>query len=157
MIPQRIWQEKFAEIIRDVFFADTELKRLMKIPENTTIIQFIDKYFIRAGYTNTQLTNEAVRIVYGTYGSWSTDSEHVYKHQLTFDIYVKTSELHNSESNRLLYRTDLIADRIRYLLTCGDRYVKNAYRFWYAGEADLGSSTIGYSRHNISFNYMKTV
>lgn len=36
------WTNEWNNIIRHTLFQDTELKTLMKIPEGTTIIDFID-------------------------------------------------------------------------------------------------------------------
>lgn len=155
-MPYSSWLKEWNDIIRFVFFKDEELKTLMKIPAGTSIIQFVDKYFIRAGYTSEILTNEPVRIIYGTLGSWETNNQKVSKNTLTFDIFVKQEELHNIGDDRLVYRTDLIADRIKQLLV-SDHFVHNtAYKFWIVGECDLGSPVIGYNRKNVTFGYMKT-
>jgi hypothetical protein len=46
------WIHDWNEIIRDVIYPDTELRRLMRLPKGTGIIEFIDKYFMRSGYSN---------------------------------------------------------------------------------------------------------
>ena len=150
------WLKEWNDIIRNVFFPDEELKTLMEVPAGTNIITFIDKYFIRAGFTSEVLTNEPVRVIYGTLSSWETNNPHVTSNTMTFDIYVKTHELHNVGTDRLLYRTDLIADRIKQLLLKSHFVADTGYHFVLAGEADLGTSVIGYSRKNVSFDYMKT-
>lgn len=164
------WLQEWNDIIRHVFFADEELKKLMLIPAGTTIIQFIDKYFIRAGYTSEILTDEPVRIIYGNLTESMTKNTHVSVNAITFDVFVRKDQLHNVGDDRLLYRTDLITDRIKQLLLTSpthhvkikdrevdpDNYYDSAYRFYFAGEADLGSSVIGYNRRNVSFTYKKT-
>lgn len=152
-IPVRTWHDAWNDIIRDVIFADDQLKRLMKIPEDTNIIDFIDRYFIRAGFTNNLLTNESVRIVYGDVFS-DLQTYKVSRNEMSFDIYVKTEDLHNVEKDRLVLRTNRIAERLIYLLT-KSRYTKD-YRFWVVHDHDMGTSTIGYVRHNVSFQYLKT-
>lgn len=147
------WMTFWNNIIRNVIFQDQQLKKLMKIPDGTNIVEFIDRYFIRAGYTSKTLKDEPVRIVYGDISGSDVGNPYVTKNQMSFDIYVKTQQLHNATKDRLMFRTQLIADRIAYLLT-KDRYVEN-YRFWIAGDHDMGTSTIGYARYNITFNYMK--
>lgn len=102
----RSWNEELNDIIRSVFFADEELRRLMKLPETISIIDFIDRYFIRAGFTNTLVVDEPVRIIYGNVASSTTDSPFVLRNEISFDIYVKKEELHNVERDRLMYRTD---------------------------------------------------
>lgn len=151
------WMNDWNDIIRYVIFPDEELKSLMMVPEETTIIQFTDKYFIRAGYTNELLEKEDVRIVYGDTDAVSTNVPNVKKNVLSFDIYVRKTDLHNVTNDRLQYRTHLIANRLNTLLTKGGtsgRYL-GGYRFWPSKETDLGTRTVGYVRYNISFEYMR--
>lgn len=154
---QNVWTREWNNIIRYVLFADDELKKLMKLPENISIIDFIDNYFVRGGSANKILSDQAVRIVYG---SLTTDelnnTPYVTENTLTFEIYVKKTELHNFSDDRLEMRTVAIADRIKYLLT-RSRYVQDLYRFRVAAENDMATSTIGYSRYAISFKYLKVV
>lgn len=150
------WVNAWNKIIRKVIFPDCELKKLMKIPAKTKITDFIQYYFIRAGYTNELLTNQICRIVYGDIAGKDTDVPNVRKNMMTFDIYVKTKNLYDTdEDDMLISRTQLIASRLEYLLT-KDRYLyETGYRFWIAGDWDLGTRTTGYSRYTISFYYMK--
>ena len=149
------WINAWNKIIREVIWKDHELKTLMKIPPKTGIIQFIDRYFIRAGYTNKLLTDEVCRIVYADVQGAETNVPNVKKNMMTFDIYVKQDELHNVGDDRLVFRTHLIAARLNKLLT-QDRYLADTgYRFWIAGDWDLGTRTIGYARYTIAFHYMK--
>lgn len=153
MLPQT-WSDDWNYIIRNVFFADDELRSLMKVPEDISVVEFIDRYFIEAGFSNSLLVNEPVRIVYGEMYSDQTASPHVLKQELSFDIYVKREELHNIGNDRLVLRTKAIANRIIYLLTMKERYIRG-YRFWIAGDTDVGTTTIGYVRRNVSFHFMK--
>lgn len=149
------WINAWNKIIREVIWKDHELKTLMKIPAKTGIIQFIDRYFIRAGYTNKLLSDEVCRIVYADVQGSDTNVPNVKRNMMTFDIYVKQDELHNVGDNRLQFRTHLIAARLNKLLT-QERYLKDTgYRFWIAGDWDLGTRTIGYARYTIAFYYMK--
>lgn len=150
----RSWIDDWNDIIRNVIFKDEELKSLMKLPANTNIITFIDKYFIRAGYTTEVLTNESVRIVYGTIARGDAMNPYVTRNEMSFDIYVKLEDLHNVERDRLVFRNHLIAKRLIDLLT-NQRYL-GAYRFTVEGEGDMGTSTIGYTRYNVTFGFMKT-
>lgn len=149
------WINAWNKIIREVIWKDHELKTLMKIPAKTGIIQFIDRYFIRAGYTNKLLSDEVCRIVYADVQGSDTNVPNVKRNIMTFDIYVKQDELHNVGDDRLQFRTHLIAARLNKLLT-QERYLKDTgYRFWIAGDWDLGTRTIGYARYTIAFYYMK--
>ena len=149
------WIDAWNKIIREVIWKDHELKTLMKIPAKTGIIQFIDRYFIRAGYTNKLLSDEVCRIVYADVQGSDTNIPNVKRNMMTFDIYVKQDELHNVGDDRLQFRTHLIAARLNKLLT-QERYLKDTgYRFWIAGDWDLGTRTIGYARYTIAFYYMK--
>ena len=149
------WIDAWNTIIRKVIWPDHELKTLMKIPAKTGILQFIDRYFIRAGYTNKLLTDEVCRIVYADVQGSETDVPGVTKNMMTFDIYVKTEELHNIGDDRLKMRTHLIAERLFKLLT-SERYLADTgYRFWIAGDWDMGTRVTGYVRYTIAFRYMK--
>lgn len=151
---QQTWADNWNSILRTVIFKDDELKRLMLIPESATIIDFRDKYFIQAGYTSESLTNEPVRIIYGHINVGDDEnSECVSKMKLSFDIYVQSKQLYNATKDRLKRRSDLIAERLLFLLK-KQRYLFG-YRFYNPKENDLGTSTIGYTRKNITFSYMK--
>ena len=147
------WIEDWNDMIRNVIFKDEILKTLMNVPAKTTIIDFTNNYFIRAGYTNKVLTDESVRIVYGIVGS-NTYNPDVTKNQISFDIYVKNEDLHNVGRDRLVNRTQLIAKRLFELLM-KQRY-NGVYRFFSPYEGDMGTSAIGYSRYNASLSFMRT-
>ena len=149
------WIRDWNAIIRSVIFPDYELKELMKLPSKINIIQFIDKYFIRAGFTNKLLENEPVRIVYSDIQGHDTDVPNIKKNMMMFDIYVKIDDLHNYGEDRLMMRTQLIANRLTQLLT-SERYLTNTgYRFWIAGDWDAGTKTVGYARYTLALYYMK--
>ena len=149
------WTSEFNDIIRHVIFKDRILRELMMLPEDTTIIQFIDKYFMRVGTSSEPLKDENVRIVYGSVGRGLASDVHVLSQELSFDIYVKQTQLHNVGNDRLVYRTELIADRLNQLLC--DQYDERLgpYRFRCIGRSDMSTGTIGYVRYNISFSYMR--
>lgn len=149
---QDAWIDDWNEIIREDIFADEVLRALMKLPDGTKIIEFIDRYFIRAGYTNKILTDEDVRIVYGSVAV-PTNISGVTKNQMSFDIYVKNEDLHNVGKDRLVMRTHLIAKRLIYLLT-KERY-NGAYRFYDPHEGEMGTSAVGYARYNVTLSYTK--
>lgn len=146
------WIDDWNTLLRTTIFADDILKALMKIPDKTNIIEFIDRYFIRAGYTNKILSNEAVRIVFGTI-STPTNIDGVTKNQMSFDIYVKHEDMHNVGEDRLVMRTHLIAKRLIYLLT-KERY-NGVYRFYDPHEGDMGTSAIGYVRYNVTLSFTR--
>ena len=149
------WINAWNKIIRNVIFKDYELKRLMKIPAKTGVIQFTDRYFIKAGYTSKLLTDETCRIIYADVEGKPTDVPNVRRNMMTFDIYVKNEELRGVGDDGLVLRTHLIAERLFKLLT-KERYLEETgYRFWPAGDWDLGTRTPGYSRYTIAFYYMK--
>ena len=149
------WDNDWNSILRDVIFADSELKSLMKVPANTSIMTFIEKYFIRAGYTNRLLENEHVRVVYADVLGSDLNVRNIRRNMLTFDIYVKMEDLHNYGRDRLQERTHLIGNRIFKLLT-SETYVNNTgYRFDIAGAWDQGTRTVGYARYTIALYYKK--
>ena len=154
-MPVNAWINEFNDIIRYVIFPDAELRELMMLPANTSIINFIDKYFMRVGTSSEPLSNEDVRIVYGTVGTGLANDVHVLRQEISFDIYVRQKCLHNVGNDRLVFRTELIADRLNRLLT--DQYDERlgGYRFRCIGQSDMSTTTIGYVRYNISFAYKK--
>ena len=149
------WFDAWNKIIREKIYPNHRLKMLMKIPPKTGVIQFVDRYFIRAGYTNKLLTDEVCRIVYSDAQGAPTDVPKVTKNMMTFDIYVKTDELHNYGDDRLRMRTHLIAECLHKILT-EERYLADTgYRFWPAGDWDLGTRTVGYARYTVAYYYLK--
>ena len=150
------WVNAWNTIIRKLIFKDSELKQLMKLPSNTNIIQFVNRYFIRAGFTNELLTDEVCRIIYSDSASFDTAVPNVKKHTLTFDIFVKKEEMNNVGNDRLVTRLDLITEKLYKIMT-SERYLADTgYRFWpAAGDLDLGTSTVGYARRTLAFYYMK--
>lgn len=149
------WVNTWNTIIRRIIFQDEELKSLMKIPQGTSIINFIDNYFIKAGYTNKLLTNETCRIIYSDVKASDTNVPNITRNILAFDIYVKIEDLHNVGNDRLVFRTQLIAARLKYLLMKERYLLDSGYRMSMAGEWDNGTRTNGYARYTIAFYYMK--
>ena len=145
------WINAWNKIIREVIWRDYDLKRLMKIPPKTGILQFCNRYFIRAGFTSELLTDEVCRIVYADMQGHDTEVKNVRKNMMTFDIFVKQEELHNVGDDRLISRADLIAERLYKLLTSERYLAETGYRFWIAGDWDLGTRTSGYARKSIAF------
>ena len=149
------WTKAWNRIIREKIWPDHELKVLMKLPPKTGILQFCNRYFIRAGFSNKLLTDEVCRIVYADTMSSDTAVANVKKNIMTFDIYVKHEEMYNVGDDRLISRLDLIADKLNRILT-SERYLADTgFRFWIASELDLGTSTVSYARKTIAYYYMK--
>lgn len=149
------WIKGWNSIIRNVIFKDYELRKLMKLPSKTGVIQFTERYFVKAGYTNKLLTDESCRIVYSDVQASETDVPNVKKNMLQFDIYVKNEELRTCSDDGLILRTHLIAERLFKILTKTRYLNETGYRFWLAGEWDIGTRTAGYTRCKIAFYYMK--
>lgn len=152
------WDECWRDVIRKIIFPDSELKELMCVPDGTTIIQFIDKYFVRAGYTSEILTNEDVRIVYSVVHTNDLSIQNAGEYELHFDIYVRQQRLHDVGRDRLAFRTDLIAKRLKELLFIEPQKHSGfvgMFRFYNPKESDLGTRTIGYTRHNLRFNFKR--
>ena len=149
------WVDAWNTIIRKVIWPDHDLKVLMKLPPKTGIIQFVDRYFIRAGYSNKLLTDEVCRIAYSDMQGYETDVPNVKKNLMLFDIYVKQDELRNIGDDRLITRIDLIVAELEKLLTSKRYLADTEYRFWIAGDWDGGTRVTGYQRKTIAFHYMK--
>lgn len=150
------WLREWNDIIRYVIFPDEELRSLMELPEKTSIMTFIDKYFIRTSTVSEPLTDEIVRISYGTYGT-NPDVPHVLDQRISFEIYVQKKHLHNVGDDRLMYRTELIAERLRELLTKKYDPRLGGYNFICVGESEMSTNTIGYVRYNVTFKYVRVV
>lgn len=149
------WVNAWNTIIRKLIWPDEELKTLMKLPAKTNIIQFVDRYFIRASFTNNLLTDEICRIVYSDSPGYETDVPNVKRNLMIFDVYVKESEQRNIGNDRLVTRADLIVARLGKLLTSKRYLEETGYRFWIAGDWDGGTRVTGYVRKSIAFHYMK--
>ena len=149
------WVDAWNTIIRKVIFKDTELKRLMGIPSKTNIIQFADRYFVKAGYTSKLLTDEVCRVIYADTQVGETNVPNVTTNLLTFDIYVRADELRNASNDGLVMRTQLIAARLERLMMQDEYVAETGYRFRLAGEWDRGTRTNGYARYAIGFYYKR--
>ena len=113
MYTQKIqtWKDNWNDVIRYVIFKDAPLKELMLIPENTSIVNFIDKYFIQNEVGDEILCDEKVRVVYYDSKGKDTGNKGVRLHYKEFDIFVRDDVLHTASDDRLQNRYDLIAER----------------------------------------------
>lgn len=155
------WDDDWLDIIRDVIYPDETLKTYMCVPEDTTILGFIENYFIPAGSTTSELlTNEDTRIVYGFYVSGPTNIQNAHEMTLSFDIYCRKERLYDvDDADALVQRTQRIARRLNQLLYLEPRDHSNGfvgvYRFYDPREGPLGTRTIGYERYNLSFTFQR--
>lgn len=150
----RTWKDNWNNVIRYVLFPDEKLKRLMKIPTGTSITDFIDRYFVQDENAGEILINEPVRIVYWDSEGRESGNMNVRNKYKEFDIFVKDDILHNTTEDRLQFRYDLIAERLKYLLL-KDTHVQHL-RFKFEDEYNLWTKTIGYKRYHIVFSYKTT-
>ena len=148
----KTWNDNLNDVIRDVFFADEELIDLMLIPNEykDDIATFIQKYFVKDVTSDEIITNEDVRICYFQSEGRSIGMN-VLKKYWNFDIYVKDSKLHTATLDLLQSRDELIAEKIKELLT-DKRYVCQM-RFHFEDNYDLYTKLIGYHRYRIIFSY----
>lgn len=148
----KTWKDNINDVVRDVIFADAELLDYMMIPDcdKDDIIKFIDKYFIRNPAPDEILTTEDVRICYGDLAGRSI-GKYVLKKLIFFDVYVKNDHLHDAKDDMLVFRTDIICQRIKELLT-DQKYVCRV-DFTYEDDYGLFTKMIGYTRHRIVFSY----
>lgn len=72
-----------------------------------------------------------------------------------FDIYVRSTSLHDATRDRVQYRTHLIAKRLKEILLGQDTVCRIRYR--YGDEYDLWTKMIGYQRYHIYFAYRTTI
>ena len=152
----KTWDDNWNDIIRYDIFQDAYLKELMCISPKTTIIDFVENYFIEdASGTDQQLVNEPVRIVHYDNEGTDTGNKNVLLRYKEFDIYVKKTELYNATNDRLKSRCKLIAERIKFLLL-HDFHIHDLH-FEYENEFDMWTKTVGYKRYHIVFSYKTTV
>jgi len=127
----------------------------MLVPEGTSIVTFMDKYFIRDGSTDELLTKEKVRIVHRDAPGFSTFNPNVQGKYHEFDIFVSEDVEHTASNDWLKSRQILIAQRIKYLLL-RNRHTEHI-RWRYEDEFDQWTKTVGYKMYKITFYYKTTV
>ena len=151
----RTWDDDWNEVIRTIFFQDTQQKSLMMVPEGTPIVGFITNYFVSSAAPDEFLKTENVRInQYDTQG-YETGNKNVIRKYKEFDIYVKNAVLYKATNDRIKARTELIAERIRYLLL--RKYSVCGLHFDYRDSYGLWTKTIGYTRLHLVFCYRISV
>lgn len=151
----KTWDDNWNNIIRDVQFKDDKLKEWMLVPQDTSIIQFITKYFIKDAAPDALLTTELVRVNYYDAQGYETNNPNVLRKYKHFDIYVKENMLYNATDDRLKSRVNLIAERIKYLLI-REKIVCDLH-FDFRDEYDLWTKTVGYQRYHLVFAYRVSV
>lgn len=152
----KTWDDNLNDVVRDVFFVDSDLLDAMMIPKNTrnNVVDFVENRFIRDPAPDELITTEDVRVCY--YRSQGRSlGYHVNKRFIWMDVYVKTDHLHDYDNDLLKYRTDVICQRIKELLL-SKKYVCNL-RFEYEdGPYELYTKLVGYRRTRIVFSYKTT-
>lgn len=149
----KTWDDNWNDVVRYEFFQDEYLKRQMCVPPNTTISQFIEKYFIEDAGTDQLLTNEPVRVVCYDNEGIGTGNKNVLLRYKEFDIYVNKKVLYNVTEDRLKTRYRLISERIKWHLL-KDQHIHGLH-FEYANEFNMWTKTVGYERYHLVF-YFKT-
>lgn len=151
---ERTWKDNWNNIVRHVFFKDEKLREYMMIPENCTVTRFVDKYFLEDNSAGEIITDEAVRVIcYDEKGILANNSKVMINYK-EFDIYVKDNVLHTATRDRIQNRYDLIAERLRYLLTRQKVVEHMSFRF--EDEFNLWTKTAGYKRFHVVFSYKTT-
>ena len=151
VLKTKTWKDNWNNVIRHVLFPDEELRKLMLLPDDISIIEFIDKYFIQDENAGEQLISEPVRILYWDSEGRDSGNMNVRNKYKEFDIFVKEDVLHTATNDRLQNRYDQIAERQKYLLL-KDTHVQGL-RFRYEDDYNLWTKTIGYKRHHVVFSY----
>lgn len=151
VLKTKTWKDNWNNVIRHVLFPDEELRKLMLLPDDISIIEFIDKYFIQDENAGEQLISEPVRILYWDSEGRDSGNMNVRNKYKEFDIFVKEDVLHTATNDRLQNRYDQIAERQKYLLL-KDTHVQGL-RFRYEDDYNLWTKTIGYKRYHVVFSY----
>lgn len=137
--------------IRLLLFNDDELKELMAIPEDDfhSIIAFRDKYCIAGAGTYENIEMDIpVRLLVSWATMSQTNNNYVNYRPLDFEIWVQRSKEYGVTNNVFDRRQELIADRIKHLLT------KNRiehFKFIFDDMNDMRSNTQDYNRFFIRF------
>ena len=127
----------------------------MMVPEDANIISFINNYLISSAAPDELLTTENVRVNHYDTQGYDTGNKNVIRKYKEFDIYVKNAVLYNATNDRIKARTELIAERIRYLLL--RKYSVCGMHFDYRDSYGLWTKTIGYTRLHLVFCYRISV
>ena len=148
----KTWNDNLNDVVRDVLFPNKQLLDMMLVPISvrTDIMTFINKYLVRDVTPDEIVKDEDVRVIYFTSEGRSIGSNMVKKY-LNFDIYVKDEHVHDYGNDLLAFRTEVIAEKLKELLT-GKRYVCNL-RFDFVDQHDLYTKAVGYKRYRITFSY----
>lgn len=125
----------------------------MLVPDDISIVQFIDRYFVNSAASDELVSNEMVRIVY--YDTKGRDIQrNVYSKYKEFDIYVREEFLYTASEDRLKSRGYLIMERIKYLLL--RKFSTCNIHFRYEDDYELWTKTVGYRRYHLVFAYNTT-
>ena len=127
----------------------------MMVPEDANIISFINNYLISSAAPDELLTTEKVRVNHYDTQGYDTGNKNVIRKYKEFDIYVKNAVLYSATNDRIKARTELIAERIRYLLL--RKYSVCGMHFDYRDSYGLWTKTIGYTRLHLVFCYRISV
>lgn len=125
------------------------------VPEDANIISFINNYLISSAAPDELLTTEKVRVNHYDTQGYDTGNKNVIRKYKEFDIYVKNAVLYSATNDRIKARTELIAERIRYLLL--RKYSVCGLHFDYRDSYGLWTKTIGYTRLHLVFCYRISV
>lgn len=127
---------------------------MIPLAERKNIMKFTSSYFIRSSMPDALIINEKVRVVYSDTEGAPMNISQMRRRYMAFDIYVKNEEVNTFDSDRLKLRQQLIARRIRYLLTNARKSCNIA--FTTIDDFDLGTKTTGYQRYHLVMEYRKT-
>lgn len=151
----KTWKDNLNDVVRDVFFTDTELLDYMLIPQSDreNIIKFQENYFVKDPDPDELITKEQVRVCYGDKEGTSI-GKNALKKYLVFDVYVKKEHVHDVSNDMLASRLDYICEKIKEDLT--DKKYVCRIDFSYVDDFPLYTKMIGYMRHRIMFSYKIT-
>lgn len=149
----RTWSDNWNDVIR-IIFKDRIMRELMLIPDDCTITQFIDKYFIEASATDEILTDEKVRILWFDGQGSATRNQGVRIKTKEFEIFVHKDYLHKATNDRLQNRCRLIEQRLKEILLSSTHICQ--LRFHFESGYNLWTKSTGYVRYHSVFSYKVT-
>lgn len=154
----KTWEDNWNDTIKYTLFKNADLKNEMLIPteKQSSLKDFISKYFIEDMATDALVIDEDVRIIWSIESNpFVKNSRFIHQKYLVFDIYVKRNQLYTVDAeDRLRARDVAIAKRLRYLLT--HKKSVNGITFDFADEFRPMSKAVGYQRLRVVFTYFVT-
>lgn len=145
-------QKDITKAIRLLLFNDEKLMDLMMVPadKRDDLVSFRDEYCVVGldNAPNVIADNVPVRLVLGWASASDTNNPSVLLRKLRFEIYVSLTYQYEESDNVLDRRTELITNRIIYLLS--EKRIEG-FKLKVADLGDLDTFSYDYTRSFVTF------